>query len=528
MAEQVEYELTLKDLMTGKLKEADSVANKLESTMGSLGNRITHVAEAFGVSFAIFKGIEFIHSSTEAYEKLEFSQSQVEAGLRSTGEAAGLTFEELKKSAEESAHKMKYTQAEIMGMQSILLTFPSVTKDTFGTASQAIADMSTRLGQSLESSAIQVGKALQDPTRGITALRRVGVNFNEVQTEMVKRMVATGHQAQAQAFILKELQTEFAESAEAAAKADVTFRFNKSIEELQVGLGEAADKLLSYVTPALEGFVDLLKDTHKFMKELPKMFNDNKTAIEMLAGAVAGGTLGWIAYTTWTGRAAIANGVMTAVSVIETGVLYALGTAVEFINAMFLASPIGWIVLGFAAVVTAVVWAWNTFEGFRGVLVGVWEWIQTFGSLLGEFFHGLGVAISNVFNPAKAREGLDEMERVFETGGRRLGEAFERGKAQGINDFRLEQDEKNNPGFVKKPEDANKPKKPTANSTIITTEAKGAKGQKNITITVNISNLVKELKISTTNMLESSAKIREMVTEALTSAVNDSQRVAGQ
>ena len=176
MAEQVEYELTLKDLMTGKLKEADSVANKLESTMGSLGNRITHVAEAFGVSFAIFKGIEFIHSSTEAYEKLEFSQSQVEAGLRSTGEAAGLTFEELKKSAEESAHKMKYTQAEIMGMQSILLTFPSVTKDTFGTASQAIADMSTRLGQSLESSAIQVGKALQDPTRGITALRRVGVN----------------------------------------------------------------------------------------------------------------------------------------------------------------------------------------------------------------------------------------------------------------------------------------------------------------------------------------------------------------
>ena len=205
----VEYVLNLKDYLSDKIKSASNETERLTEKMGSLTERVKHIGEAFGVSFAMFKGIEFINASMEAYEQVEFAQSQLEAGLESTKYAAGLTFDELKQGAIDAAHQFKFTEGSIMEMQSILLTFPAVTKQTFGEASSVILDMSTRLGTDLKSTAIQVGKALQDPEKGIMALRRVGVNFNEAQTEMIKKMVEGGKAAQAQMYIMNELKNEF-------------------------------------------------------------------------------------------------------------------------------------------------------------------------------------------------------------------------------------------------------------------------------------------------------------------------------
>lgn len=58
-------------------------------------------------------------------------------------------------------------------------------------------------------------------------------------------------------------------------------------------------------------------------------------------------------------------------------------TAVQWaLNAAFLASPLGWIVLAIGAVVAAVVYCWNNFEGFRKVVLGAWEVIKEFGKSL--------------------------------------------------------------------------------------------------------------------------------------------------
>jgi hypothetical protein len=63
------------------------------------------------------------------------------------------------------------------------------------------------MGTDMKGAAIQVGKALQDPVHGISALRRVGVNFNESQVETIKKLVETGQAAKAQGLILAELNT---------------------------------------------------------------------------------------------------------------------------------------------------------------------------------------------------------------------------------------------------------------------------------------------------------------------------------
>lgn len=508
MANVVEYILSLRDYLTGKVKEARAEASQLDSAMHGITDRTREwgkeLVGALGVGFALFKGFEFVKESKEDWEKLEFATSQVEAGLESTGHAAGLTFEELKNGAQEAAHNLKFTQAEVMGMQSILLTFPGVTKQTFGQASAAIYDMSTRLGQDLKSTAIQVGKALQDPEKGITALRRVGVNFNETQTEMIKNMVAGGHAAQAQAFILKELQTEFAGSAEAAAKADVSFRYEKSMEELRVSVGQLADKLSEYLMPALEAIAEGLKNSIQWMKE-------HKEIITAVAYVVGGAVAAYAAY----GIALNAVSTYTKIA-----------TAVQWLwNAALTANPIGILIVAIGAAVGAIIYAYNHFGKFRATLLGVWETIKEFGRIVTDVFLGTGKVIAGVltFNPKMVADGAAQTISAISNAGNRLGNAFQKGFNEGMADFAKSQAEKEAPKtVVKKAVGAIGPAGKDAK------ETSKATGNKSVNINIKIDNLIRDFSIKTTNIKDGSGRLKEIVTQTLLSAVNDSQLVAGQ
>jgi hypothetical protein len=128
--------------------------------------------------------------------------------------------------------------------------------------------MSTALGTDLKSASIQVGKALQDPILGITALRRVGVNFNEEQQELIKTMVETGDVIGAQKYILQELATEFGGSALAASR---TFEGQTIQLKNEIGnLGEAiGDGLLPELTQAVSD-----------IKEMTRFITDNIETIK--------------------------------------------------------------------------------------------------------------------------------------------------------------------------------------------------------------------------------------------------------
>lgn len=52
------------------------------------------------------------------------------------------------------------------------------------------------------------------------------------------------------------------------------------------------------------------------------------------------------------------------------------------LNAALWACPITWIVAGIGLLVGGIVWAWNKFEGFRQVVMGVWECIKMLGQII--------------------------------------------------------------------------------------------------------------------------------------------------
>ena len=76
-------------------------------------------------------------------------------------------------------------------------------------------DLSVAFGKDMTSSAILVGKALQDPIAGVSALWRVGVQLSDSQVELIKNLVAVGDTMGAQKVILAELTREIGGSAAA-------------------------------------------------------------------------------------------------------------------------------------------------------------------------------------------------------------------------------------------------------------------------------------------------------------------------
>ncbi|CAB4172916.1 Bacteriophage lambda, GpH, tail tape measure, N-terminal [uncultured Caudovirales phage] len=179
---------------------------------------------------------------------------QTNAVLKSTKGAAGLTAKSIENLAQKLSEKTAVDDEAIQSAENLLLTFTKIGKDTFPTATQAVLDLSAATGTSLKGASIQVGKALQDPVKGITALRKVGVNFSADQTNVIKKLVDTGKTAEAQKLILQELATEFGGSA--AAQATPLDRLRVTYQNLLETLGGYLVPVLNDVAEATIKFVD--------------------------------------------------------------------------------------------------------------------------------------------------------------------------------------------------------------------------------------------------------------------------------
>lgn len=64
---------------------------------------------------------------------------------------------------------------------------------------------------------------------------------------------------------------------------------------------------------------------------------------------------------------------------VVTGTTAAWTAATWLLNAALYANPIVWVIGLVAGLVAGIVWAWNKFEGFRKVILGVWEVIKELG-----------------------------------------------------------------------------------------------------------------------------------------------------
>src|SRR6185369_4651064 len=154
-------------------------------------------------------------------------------------------------------------------------------KDVFPDATKAVVNLGIAMAEGdaanadFHASAIQVGKALNDPIKGLTALRKVGVSFTADQEKQIKALVKAGKVEEAQKVILGELATEFGKAGQAAGTSGAAGarRLNDAVEDLQQNLAQGLDPALTRIRDKL-GVV--LKDpkVQKAVRDLGTFLGD--------------------------------------------------------------------------------------------------------------------------------------------------------------------------------------------------------------------------------------------------------------
>ena len=256
--------ILLKD--TGVESQLDKIDKKAGQTSGSMGLSFGSIASAaLKVATVIGAGMG-IKDMVDNASKAEDRMAQMNAVLKSTGGAAGMTKQQLIDLADAQSKLTTYSKGANEESENLLLTFTNIGKKTFPDALKTVNDMSTALGQDTKSSAIQLGKALNDPINGMTALKRVGVQFTDSQKEQIKTLQKSGDMVGAQSVILKELQKEFGGSAEAAGST-----FGGKLTILKNNLTGLGTSIMSNVMPYLSNFVKIIIDN---MPKIQKTIKD--------------------------------------------------------------------------------------------------------------------------------------------------------------------------------------------------------------------------------------------------------------
>lgn len=237
---------------------------------------------AVGGLAALAAGAAYAFSQFEEAEKI---QNQTAAVLESTGHAARISGKDISDMAARLAALTGVDDEVIQSGENMLLTFTNIKNmvggeftGTFDRATGVMLDMSVALGQDMKSSAIQLGKALNDPTVGLTALQRVGVSFTEQTKKQIETLMKHGEVTKAQAIILDELTKEFGGSAEAQATAS---------GKMSVAWGNLAETIGGVVAPVFTFLAQKLQAVAEFlMSNVPEAIKFVKQAFNDVMDAV--------------------------------------------------------------------------------------------------------------------------------------------------------------------------------------------------------------------------------------------------
>ena len=212
--------------------------------------------------FGAVAAVRFVAQETAEAARL---QKVIAQGIKSTGGAANVTAAHIERMTGAMSRQAGIDDELIGKGASVILTFTKIRNEAgkgnqvFDRANQAALDLSVRLGKDLTSTSLQVGKALQDPIKGVTALGRAGIQFTKQQKAQIETMVESGNTLGAQKLILRELETQVGGSAKANAlpmdrlKISVANLAEAIGTELEPSVNKAAGKTADFIDQILTG-----------------------------------------------------------------------------------------------------------------------------------------------------------------------------------------------------------------------------------------------------------------------------------
>jgi hypothetical protein len=192
----ISFALLARDMASPTFNKVGNSAKEAEGKMGGLAGTALKVGAALG-GLALIKNV--FSTGIQETKDYQAGLAQLQAGLKSTGDASGMTAQGMEKLATKIQGYSGQTDDSIVKSESLLLTFRNIhdqtgkNNDIFSQATKLTADMAARFGGEASDNAVKLGRALNDPVKGLSALSRMGIQFTASQTEQIKAMVKSGN-----------------------------------------------------------------------------------------------------------------------------------------------------------------------------------------------------------------------------------------------------------------------------------------------------------------------------------------------
>lgn len=347
----------LKWILSGEDKSASKAIKGVGKTADETHRKFGVLAA--GLAGGVLGGgvVDFFKGGLDGIKAQQDVAAQTAQVIKTMGNAAGVSQGHIEGLADK-IEKMSGLQAEnIQAGQNMLLTFDQIKGANFDRATNAMADMAARMGGDAVGAATMLGKALNDPAKGISALTRVGVSFSKQQQDQIKHMQATGDTAGAQTIILKSLEAQFGGSAKAAGKT-----MNGQMAILQARFGDVQESVVQKLLPALIKLADGLSRLLTFVQKNSAWLGP----LVLIIGAVVGAYKGWIAIQT-------------------------------ILNAELTANPIGLIIAAIAGLVIGLIYAYKHSETFRKVVTKMLDGVKAAASVFKTVVVGYFRFVANVW-----------------------------------------------------------------------------------------------------------------------------------
>jgi hypothetical protein len=366
-------------------------------------------AVAAGVAGVV--GGKFVAAAYESQKVMK----QTQAIITATGGAAGMTADQIAELSEKLSTQVGIDDELIQSSLNLLLTFKQVRNevgagnDIFNRAAQAALDLGNVFGSS-DAAAVQLGKALSNPVKGVTALARAGINFTDQQKAQIKTLVESNNILGAQKIILGEVESQVGGTAAAGATA---------FDRMQVAIGNAAEDLGAVLIPFVEKF-----STFVIEKVVPAVQEFAAIVGEKGIGAGIGFATGkFLEFTANMG--AFGNAVLALVAALTAFKLITVAATIAQVafNVALFANPIGIVVAAVIAFGVALVALAVKFKVVRDAFKALWNGIVSllqfninialgiYELFINKFIDGANLIISG-WNKIPFAPKVDEIKKV--------------------------------------------------------------------------------------------------------------------
>jgi phage-related protein len=227
------------------------------SKMANFGKKAAAAFAVAGIAAAAF-AVKFAKDAIVAGEAAATANARIEQINKSMG-LFGESTNEVNKAlidyAEKTARATGVDTNSIKATQAKLLTFKELAATAneiggnFERSTKAAIDLGAAGFGTAELNAVALGKALNDPIKGISALSRNGITFTESEKDRIKVLVESNKVGEAQNMILKAIETQVGGTAEATANATDKMRvgFTQVTEKVGLALLPVFEKLTNFV-----------------------------------------------------------------------------------------------------------------------------------------------------------------------------------------------------------------------------------------------------------------------------------------